>query len=46
MSDLQNELVRVWVMFYFSGAFFGSLAGVTVALGIRGIYRKLSKGGK
>ena len=46
MTDLQNELMRVWVMFYFSGAFFGSLAGTAVALGIRGIYRKLSKRGK
>ena len=46
MTDLQNELIGVWVMFYFSGAFFGSLAGTAVALGIRGIYRKLSKRGK
>ena len=46
MSDLQNELMSVWVMFYFSGAFFGALAGTTIALGIRAIYMALIKKGK
>jgi len=36
-----NEILLYWFLYIASGAAVGSLVGTLVALGIRGLYRKL-----
>ena len=43
MNDIGDALLTLWLIYWFSAAFLGTLSAVLTAWGIRAIYRKIVK---
>lgn len=43
MNDIGDALWILWLIYWFSAAFLGTLSAVFTAWGIRAIYRKIVK---
>ena len=41
--ELAHELLKLWVFWYASAAFFGAFWDAMLALGVRELYRKLRR---
>jgi hypothetical protein len=44
MDSLWVDLLKLWVLWYSSAAFFGAFLGTLAAFGVRAAVRKLRKG--